>query len=52
MYVFDNIKQRLCCNTRSKGVALAAELAIGEGCSKIFIVKPMGQIEDEPNVTD
>lgn len=35
-----------------EGAALAAELAIGEGCSKIFIVEPLGPIEDDPNVTD
>lgn len=35
-----------------EGAALAAELAIGEGFSKIFIVEPLGSIEDDPNVTD
>lgn len=27
-------------------------MAIGEECSKIFIVEPMRQIEDDPNVID
>lgn len=35
-----------------EGAALAAQLAFGEGCGKIFIVEPTGQIEDDPNVTD
>lgn len=34
------------------GAALAAELAVGEGRSRVFIVEPVGSIEDDPNVTD
>lgn len=29
-----------------------AELALGEGRARIYIVEPMGLIEDDPNVTD
>jgi len=29
-----------------------AELAIGEGTGKIYIVEPTGSIEDDPNLTD
>ena len=29
-----------------------AELAIGEGSGKVYIVEPTGQIEDDPNLTD
>ena len=29
-----------------------AELAIGEGRCRIYIVKPEGTVEDDPNVTD
>jgi len=29
-----------------------AELAIGEGPSRIYIVEPTGPIEDDPNLTD
>lgn len=29
-----------------------AELALGEGRERIYIVEPMGSIEDDPNVTD
>src|SRR6187549_2767560 len=29
-----------------------AELALGEGKGKIFIVEPIGPIEDDPNLTD
>lgn len=29
-----------------------AELAAGEGCGRIYIVQPSGDIEDDPNVTD
>lgn len=29
-----------------------AELAIGDGPGRIYIVKPTGTIEDDPNVTD
>lgn len=34
------------------GVALAAELAEGEGRGRIYIVEPTGEIEDDPNLTD
>lgn len=34
------------------GAALAAELAVGEGRGRVYIVEPTGQIEDDPNVTD
>lgn len=30
----------------------AAELAIGEGRGRIYIVEPQGALEDDPNVTD
>ena len=29
-----------------------AELAVGEGAGRIYIVEPTGQIEDDPNLTD
>jgi rifampin ADP-ribosylating transferase len=29
-----------------------AELAVGEGRGRIYIVEPTGQFEDDPNVTD
>ncbi|WGM30232.1 NAD(+)--rifampin ADP-ribosyltransferase [Brevundimonas sp. NIBR11] len=29
-----------------------AELARGEGCQRIFIVEPTGEIEDDPNLTN
>lgn len=29
-----------------------AELALGEGCGRIYIVEPTGLIEDDPNLTD
>ncbi len=29
-----------------------AELALGEGCERIYIVEPTGPIEDDPNLTD
>jgi len=29
-----------------------AELAMGEGCERIYIVEPTGPIEDDPNLTD
>lgn len=34
------------------GAALAAELAVGEGDGRVYIVEPTGPIEDDPNVTD
>ena len=30
----------------------AAELAVGEGPERIFLVEPTGPIEDDPNLTD
>lgn len=32
--------------------ALGAELALGEGPSRIYIVEPTGTISDDPNLTD
>jgi rifampin ADP-ribosylating transferase len=29
-----------------------AELAVGQGPGRIYIVRPMGTLEDDPNVTD
>ena len=29
-----------------------AELALGEGCGRIYTVKPTGPIDDDPNLTD
>ena len=29
-----------------------AELALGEGLGRIYIVEPLGALEDDPNVTD
>ncbi len=29
-----------------------AELAVGQGRSRIYIVEPLGALEDDPNVTD
>jgi rifampin ADP-ribosylating transferase len=29
-----------------------AELAVGDGCGRIYIVEPTGGVEDDPNVTD
>lgn len=29
-----------------------AELAVGEGAGRIYIVEPIGQYEDDPNLTD
>jgi len=29
-----------------------AELALGEGRGRIYVVEPMGALEDDPNVTD
>jgi len=29
-----------------------AELALGEGCERIYLVEPVGPIEDDPNLTD
>lgn len=32
--------------------AWGAELAVGEGRERIYIVRPTGELEDDPNVTD
>jgi len=34
------------------GAALAAELALGEGAPRVYVVEPTGSIADDPNVTD
>jgi len=35
-----------------QGAALAAELAVGEGRGRVYVVEPLGEMEDDPNVTD
>ena len=37
---------------RKEGAALAAELAAGDGPARVYVVEPLGPIEDDPNVTD
>ena len=32
--------------------AWGAELALGDGRGRIYVVEPMGSLEDDPNVTD
>lgn len=34
------------------GAGMAAELAPGEAPPKVYIVEPIGEFEDDPNVTD
>ncbi|MBP1823171.1 rifampin ADP-ribosylating transferase [Mycobacterium sp. OAE908] len=34
------------------GAVLAAEMAVGKGRCRVYIVEPQGHIEDDPNVTD
>ena len=34
------------------GAGLAAELSRGDGRERVYIVEPLGQFEDDPNVTD
>ena len=36
----------------SNGAGLAAELASGKGRPRVYIVEPMGEFENDPNVTD
>ena len=39
--------------TRTLDAAVwGAEMAVGEGRGRIYIVEPEGEIEDDPNVTD
>jgi len=35
-----------------KGAGLAAEIAKGDGRPRVYIVEPLGDFEDDPNVTD
>jgi rifampin ADP-ribosylating transferase len=35
-----------------KGAGLAAEVIKGDGHERIYIVEPMGEFENDPNVTD
>lgn len=34
------------------GAVLAAEMARGDGRCRVYIVEPLGPVEDDPNVTD
>lgn len=35
-----------------KGAGLAAEMATGNGRPRVYIVEPLGEFENDPNVTD
>lgn len=34
------------------GAGLAAELAVGDGAPRVYVVAPTGEFENDPNVTD
>jgi hypothetical protein len=34
------------------GAVLAAEMAVGDGRCRVYVVEPQGPVEDDPNVTD
>jgi rifampin ADP-ribosylating transferase len=34
------------------GAVLAAEMAVGTGRCRVYVVEPEGDVEDDPNVTD
>ena len=34
------------------GAGLAAELAVGQGSPRVYVVEPTGPFENDPNVTD
>lgn len=36
----------------ANGAGLAAALAKGDGCERVYIVEPTGSFENDPNVTD
>ena len=36
----------------ANGAGLAAALANGDGCERVYIVEPTGSFENDPNVTD
>ena len=36
----------------AKGAGLAAEMAKGNGRPRVYIVEPLGDFQDDPNVTD
>ena len=36
----------------AKGAGLAAEIAKGSGRPRVYIVEPLGEFENDPNVTD
>ena len=36
----------------ANGAGLAAALAKGDGCERVYIVEPIGNFENDPNVTD
>jgi hypothetical protein len=36
----------------AKGAGLAAEIALGDGRPRVYVVEPLGDFENDPNVTD
>jgi rifampin ADP-ribosylating transferase len=51
-YQDDLIMNHIYFTASMNGAGLAAALAKGEGAERVYIVKPLGSFENDPNVTD
>ena len=51
-YEADRIMNHVYVTRTLDAAAWAAEFAVGEGPGRIYLVEPIGALEDDPNVTD
>ncbi|MCA9170556.1 MAG: NAD(+)--rifampin ADP-ribosyltransferase [Planctomycetales bacterium] len=51
-YRIDVVMNHIYFSALPKVAGLAAEIAMGDGHSRVYIVKPTGPFENDPNVTD
>ena len=46
------VMNHICFTSLPKGAGLAAEMAKGNGPPRVYVVEPLGDFENDPNVTD
>ena len=51
-YKSDLVMNHIYFTALANGAGLAAALAVGDGCERVYIVEPTGSFENDPNVTD
>ncbi|WP_279106671.1 NAD(+)--rifampin ADP-ribosyltransferase [Gordonia paraffinivorans] len=51
-YLADHVSNHVYMTKVLDAAVLAAEMAVDDGLPRVYIVEPLGAVEDDPNVTD